>query len=375
MEVSAEGSVFLIDSADLIVDHELLVEAVAFRRFVVRVHEVVDSDGLGAVLFADPVSVREVDTDRRSGITIAGKDSGGDDLGGHTFDLLFFVFGVGRGVVLKPLCVVGDELGTFGSREVFEVDHRLPGAGDAERVGIGLREAVDVVHAAVEVLDPGDAVLVEGREVTCLVEGDHLLDGEFLGIVFSVFERLFEPEDDMLEGFGIEPADFIDALLDLAVVVLHELGVQTDPFRFGAVIFVESVPFLRLRLCDAFAVVVAGGAENQIHTVLRGRALRHDSRIEHHRDDLLVIGDTGLATGVDEPLLGELRQELILGIMMVDTVGEPHALEVTLEGGELVRVLVIRIVEVERLQRTTDTKVVTAVLVKEDVASPEGRLG
>ena len=111
----------------------------------------------------------------------------------------------------------------------------------------------------------------------------------------------------------------------------------------------ESVPFLRLRLCDAFAVVVAGGAENEIHAVLRGRAFRHDSRVEHHRDDLLVIGDTGFCTGVDEPLLGELRQELILGIMVVNTIGEPDALEVTLESCELIRILVVRIVEVQRL--------------------------
>ena len=252
-------------------------------------------------------------------------------------------------MVFKPLSVGGDELGTLGSRKVFEVNHGFPGAGDAERVGIGLREAVDVVHAAVEVFDPGDAVLVEGLEVTCLVEGDHLLDGEFLSVVFCIFERLFEPEDNMLEGFGIEPADFIDALLDLAVVVLHELGVQTDPLGFGAVVFMQGVPFLRLRLGHTLAVVVAGGAENEIHTVLRGRALGHDSRVEHHRDDLLVIGDTGFCTGVDEPLLGELRQELILGIMVVNTVGEPDAFEVAFEGGELVRVLVIRIVEVERL--------------------------
>ena len=58
---------------------------------------------------------------------------------------------------------------------------------------------------------------------------------------------------------------------------------------------------------------------------------------------------------------------------MVDTVGEPHALQVTLKGGELFGILVVGIIEVECLQRSTDTQVVATVLVIEDIASPECR--
>ena len=60
--------------------------------------------------------------------------------------------------------------------------------------------------------------------------------------------------------------------------------------------------------------------------------------------------------------------------MVMDTVGEPHALEVTLESCELRGIFVVRIIEVQRLAGTADTEVVTAVLVEQDIASPQSRL-
>ena len=203
MQIAAEGSVLLVDGTDLIVDHELLIEAVALRCLVISVHKVVNGDRFGTVVFTDPVGVRQVDTDRRCRIAVARQDSCGDDFGGHTFDFLFLVFRVGCGVILEPLRVSGNQLRTFGCREVFEVDHRLPCAGDAERIGIGLCETIDVVHAAVKVFDPSDAVLVKSRQITCLIERDHLLNSKFLGIVLGIFQCLFEPINDMLEGFAI----------------------------------------------------------------------------------------------------------------------------------------------------------------------------
>ena len=130
MQIAAESTVFLIDSTDLIVNHELLVETVAFRSLVISMHEIVDRDGLGAVLLANPVGIRQVDTDRRSRIAIAGKDSSRDHFRGHSLNLLFLVFRVGRRVVFEPLSIVRNELRTLGSCQVFEINHRLPCTGD-----------------------------------------------------------------------------------------------------------------------------------------------------------------------------------------------------------------------------------------------------
>ena len=60
--------------------------------------------------------------------------------------------------------------------------------------------------------------------------------------------------------------------------------------------------------------------------------------------------------------------------MMMDTIGEPDALEILLKNIKLCRTLLVRIVEIQCLARTTDTQVVTSVLVKQDVTSPQRRL-
>ena len=282
MQVAALCAVLRVYLANLIVNHELLVEAVTFGCLVIGVHEVVDGHGLGAVLLTNPVGVRQVDTDRRSGITIAGKNSRRDDLGGNAFHFLFLVFGVSRGVVFKPLCVLGNELCTLGGCQVFEVNHRFPCTGDTQRVGIGLCEAVDEVHATVKVLHPCNAILVEETQIACFIEGDHLLDSEFLCVVLRKRKGFFEPINNVLERFTVQAAYFIDALLDLAVLVLDELRVQTYPQRFIGSVFVCLIPCLSLSLRHAFAVVVTGRAGYQIHAILGGGALRHHSRVEHH---------------------------------------------------------------------------------------------
>ena len=222
-------------------------------------------------------------------------------------------------------------MGALGSSEVFEVDHRLPCTGDAERVRIGLGEAVDVVHAAVEILDPGDAVLVESLEITRFVERYHLLDSQFLGIVLRILESLLEPINDVFEGFSIKATHLIDTLHNLAVFVLDELRVETDPHGFRAVIFVRCIPCLRLGLGYSFSVVIAGRVSHEIDAILGGRTLRHNRRIKHDREDSRVVGHTCFSTSVYEPLLTELRHELILGIVMVNAVGEPDTFKVFLE--------------------------------------------
>ena len=136
-------------------------------------------------------------------------------------------------------------------------------------------------------------------------------------------------------------------------------------------------------------VVVAGGGEQQVNTGGLVHFLRHDGGVEHDGQELLEESGevVGLSSAVDElevglryaagsrgePLLGELRQELILGIVVMDTVGEPYALEVLLHE-QVLRVLLVGVVEVDTLEGAADGEVVTAVLVVEDVASLQGSL-
>ena len=117
----ATSTCFFVHSNHLWANHKLLVEAIAFGCFVVGVGDIVDSNRLRTIVFANPVSIRQVDADWGSWIAVACQDSSGDNLCAHAFDFLFLVFLIGWGVVLEPLCVVGDGLATVGSTHVFEV--------------------------------------------------------------------------------------------------------------------------------------------------------------------------------------------------------------------------------------------------------------
>ena len=333
-------------------------------------HQVVNRDGLGTVGLTDPVSVRQVDTDRRSRITIAGEDSGRDDFGRNAFHFLFLEFLRGRRVVFEPLRVVRDELCALGSYEVFEVNHRLPGAGDTERIGIGFGETVDEVHAAVEVLDPSDAVFVEELQIARLIESNEFVDDFALLVVLGISECFAQPVYDVLQRFAVESAYLIDALFNLTFGILDELGVEAYPQRFRAVVLMRVIPRLRLFLGHPLTVVVSGRTGYEVHAVLRSGTLGHDSGIEHDGQDRFVILHAGIGASRLEPFLTELRQELVFAVVVVNTIGEPHAFEIALEGCKLFVVRVVRIVEVQRLARTTDAEVIASVLVKENIASP-----
>ena len=178
----------------------------------------------------------------------------------------------------------------------------------------------------------------------------------------------------MLQRLTVQTAYFINALFYLTVLVLYQLAVQTNPQRFCTIVLMRRIPCFGLSLRHSFAVVVTCRTKNQIHTVLCSHSLRHHIRIEHHRQDRLVIFHAGFLTSSYKPILRKLRQELILAVMMMDTIGEPDALEILLKNIKLCRTLLVRIVEIQCLARTTDTQVVTSVLVKQDITSPQRRL-
>ena len=87
VEIVADLAVFVDALAVFGAQHELLLEAVAVRRAVVGVGDVVDRHRFRAVLLADPVGVRKVDSDRRGGVAVAAEHRHGDDLRRDAFHL------------------------------------------------------------------------------------------------------------------------------------------------------------------------------------------------------------------------------------------------------------------------------------------------
>ena len=57
------------------------------------------------MVLADPVGVRQVDSDRRGRIAVSGEADGIDDLGGNALDSGFAEAGVDGGVIFEPLGV------------------------------------------------------------------------------------------------------------------------------------------------------------------------------------------------------------------------------------------------------------------------------
>ena len=228
------------------------------RGLVVGVGEVLDGHGLGAVVLADPVGVRQVDADRGRGVAGAADRRPGDDLGRDALDLFLLEPGIDRRVVLEPLGVGRDDVGPLRRRQVLEVDDRLPAALHAQRIVVDLGEAVDEVDERGQVADPEDGVFVELGEVARPVVGDEGLDDLLLLLVLGDPGGLLEPEDDLGDGRAVEAVDLGDLFDDLAVL-LDDPGVQAVGDR-GLVLLVDDalVIGLDLGLGDALVEVDGG---------------------------------------------------------------------------------------------------------------------
>ena len=65
VEQRAEGAVFLVARFFLLGVGELVTDTTGGSRDLETLHDIAQGNGLGTVLFADPVCVRQVDADRR----------------------------------------------------------------------------------------------------------------------------------------------------------------------------------------------------------------------------------------------------------------------------------------------------------------------
>ena len=73
------------------------------------------------MIATDPVGIRQVDTDRGSRITVSTQHGYCNHLGTYTLYLGLLETVINRRMVLKPLGILADDLGTFGRLLVDEV--------------------------------------------------------------------------------------------------------------------------------------------------------------------------------------------------------------------------------------------------------------
>ena len=194
---------------------------------------------------------------------------------------------------------------------------------------------------------------------------------------------LLQPVDNLLDGWSVEAVHLPDLLHQLAVF-FHQTAVQAIGYRsFVLGVLHGGIESLGLGLCHA-VIVVTGRRQYQVFPISLVDALGHHLGVEDYGKDFLAQllqclslgqrqgGSIYTLQSLTEKFGREAGHELLAAIVVMDAVGEPHALQVDLHCLEIGRSLVARIAGIDRLKHLSDDKVVLAVLVEEDVTTLQG---
>ena len=375
MEIVGQFAVLVHPLAVLGPQHELLVEAVAVRRLVVGIGDVVDRHRLRTVLLADPVGIRKVDADRRRRVAVPAQHRYGDHLRRDALHLLLAVLRVHGRVVLEPLRIRRNRLRAVAGRRIHEVHDRLPRSLEAQRIAVGLDEAVHEIDVRDRIPNPTDVIAVELLQVAAPVVGDQCREVRLLRLLRHRF-GLFQPVDDPLDGRRIHAADLPRPLDEFPGVVLHQLAVQPVGDRFGVPGVGGRHPrveALGLRLRNAPVVVARRGEQQVVARPLvqpRGVGRRVEDRPAHRGDHRLQVAEPlhgDRLAKFQKIALRELRRELVVRIVVVDAVGEPHLFQILLQSLPFGRRAVPGVVFVNHFKGPAHRQVHDAVLVVENV--------
>ena len=122
--------------------------------------DIVDGDGLRAVGRTYPVSVRQVDTDGRGRIRVAGEHRYRYDRSGYTTGILLLKAGIDGSVRFEPRCLTADLRRALARLLVTDMHERFPHPLHPEGVSIDFGEAIDKVHDRLRIADPMDRIAV-----------------------------------------------------------------------------------------------------------------------------------------------------------------------------------------------------------------------
>ena len=279
-------------------------------------------------------------------------------------------------MVFKPLGVTCNQLGAAGGFQVFVFHNSFPRPFQTERIAIYFNEAIDEIHARTMFTHPLDAILVEQAQITRLVIADERFDVSPLVIVLSHRHRLLEPKDDFADGFTIFSFGKPSVLLNLSIT-FHERAVQSIGNRFRVVSILYGSIIVLYFLLAHIIVEIAGRSFHEVNSIGLVHSFRQKVRTENHREKLLILRDIlpdGFMQRFTQESLAELRQKLLATIVMIDAVGEPHPLQIDLKSLEILAFAIPLKMQIHRLEHLANAEIVFPVLVKRDVAPPQGCL-
>ena len=183
--------------------------------------DIVDGDGLRAVGRTYPVSVRQVDTDWRSGIRVTGKHSYRDDCSGYTAGILLLEAGIDGSMRFEPRCLTADLRRALARLLVTDMHERFPHPLHPEGVSIDFGEAIDEVHDRLRIADPMDRIAVVLLQLALLVVLDERKNSLALGFALSISHSGLEVGDDLAQGLAVESVLLVDLFVELAVFGLY----------------------------------------------------------------------------------------------------------------------------------------------------------
>ena len=408
MQVVGDISILIHQRHSLLIDDKLISESVALSRLVVGISQVADGNALRTVLLTDPVGIRQIDADSRSRIFLSAEHRRTDNIGGNALHLRFAETGIHRRMILKPLSILTDGLGSLGSLQVLVFHDTLPGTFQSQWVAIYLDESVDEIHHAFVLLHPGDTVSVEILKITGAIELHEQVDDMLLSLIFSEFLRLEQPGHDFLDRLTIESI-LLPHQLNHLVVALGELGIESVRWWCRVRGILQSgIESLHFRLSHIL-IEVAGRSLYQVFAIGLVHSLRHHLRIEDDRYELsqeIFLALSSLERQLFlrdflhqliEEFLRESRLEFLAAIMMMDAAGKPYALQIYFERLEFFGIAYRRsfdlssriayclcvfdslsdytlVMAIDCLQGFANAQVVLSLLVERDVTSHQGSL-
>ncbi len=161
MQIVADITVFLNQSQRVLVKYKLLLKTVAVSRLVVGISDVANGNALAAILRTNPVGIGQIDADSRRGIFLTAEHGGTDDIGRNALDNRLTETGIDRRMILKPLGVFADGLGTMGGLLIDIFHESFPRAFQAQRIAIDLNESVDEIDGSIVLTHPFNAIFIE----------------------------------------------------------------------------------------------------------------------------------------------------------------------------------------------------------------------
>ena len=128
MQVITDIPILLYHLERIGINHKLLLESIAMSRLIIGIGNIADGNALTAILSANPVGIRQVDTDGRRRIFIATQHRSTDHAGSNALHHRFLESVIHRRVILKPLGILTDSSRPLGGFFVHIFHQSFPRA-------------------------------------------------------------------------------------------------------------------------------------------------------------------------------------------------------------------------------------------------------